>query len=40
MWNNLASANIKNMKGTKHEKLQEVLTIWIEQLNIKNDSNR
>jgi hypothetical protein len=24
------------MKGTKHEKMEEALTIWIEQLNVKN----
>jgi hypothetical protein len=36
MWNNLASAYIKKMKGIKHKILEEALTIWIGQLNVKN----
>ena len=34
-WENLASANIKKVKGAKHEKLEEALTIWI-RLHAKN----
>jgi hypothetical protein len=25
------------VKGTKHEKLEKALAMWIEQLNVKND---
>lgn len=35
-FNNLAGANIQKMKGTKHEELEEALTIWVEQLHVKN----
>jgi len=34
--NHLASANIQKTKGTKYEKMEEALAIWIEQLNVKN----
>jgi hypothetical protein len=27
-WENLASANIKKVKGAKHEKLKKTLAIW------------
>jgi ABC-type uncharacterized transport system ATPase subunit len=31
-----SSAYVQAMKGTKHEKLQKTLAMWIEQLNVKN----
>jgi hypothetical protein len=37
---NLAIANIKKVKSAKHDKLEEALLIWIEQLHTKSGSNR
>ena len=35
-WENLASANIKKMKGAKHKKQEEALAIWMGLLNAEN----
>ena len=35
-WTDLSSANTKNIKGTKQEKLEEVLAVWASQLNIQS----
>jgi len=32
-----SSAYVQGVKGTKHEKVEKALAMWIEQLNVKND---
>jgi len=31
-----SSAYVQGVKGTKHEKLEKALAMWLEKLNVKN----